>query len=314
LLRRDNPFPNDSEVLDFSRKPPPGGPLQRRRREGRATKLAAEEEESVPSFRLLRGLRELGASVEFRVCDGNSEWLPTAAWCPSGRSVGWASAAASRGPGDVVADRAQPWTSWFNQASVNPHGSALAAARINVGAGDGRGQLRKAGEGQPTIDRIEVAIRVPRRRSWARVACRRNLSGFFRAQAGLGAGSSPGCQSQGGEKGGRRVRFPAALFPLAFKLPTIKCVKCCTGRSLFRNASVIAMARHTIGQARLRTALLVDTLEFLHISTIPGPIHGSGYDFEWFGALLPHHPGLLSLLPDAPCSSPSKEIGAGNVH
>jgi hypothetical protein len=146
---------DDSDVLDFTRKQHapsiPGRPGKEQSRE------KEPEEDSCPAFGYLRGLDARALAVQLRFRDGNSTWFPYS-WLGPWRhnpSVGLL----LKFTGDVVTlvlIRGSNLAALVGQ-SVNLTDRGLQRHRILwVREMDEEG-LRQAGQGQPTIDRIEVA-------------------------------------------------------------------------------------------------------------------------------------------------------------
>jgi hypothetical protein len=116
------------------------------------------EEESCRAFGYLRGLRERALAVEFRYRDGNSDWFPYS-WLGPWRynpSVGLL----LKFTGDVVTlvlIHGSNLDALTNEQSVNLTDRGLQRHRITFVREMDEEELRKAGEGEPMIDRIEVA-------------------------------------------------------------------------------------------------------------------------------------------------------------
>ena len=117
-----------------------------------------EEEDSCPAFGFLRGIRERALAVEFRFRDGNSEWFPyslLASWRYN-PSVGLL----LKFTGDLVTlvlIRGSNLDALVNQGAINLTDRGLQRHRITWIREMDEEELRRVGEGGPTIDHIEVA-------------------------------------------------------------------------------------------------------------------------------------------------------------
>jgi len=117
-----------------------------------------DEEESCPAFGYLRGIRERALAIELRFRNGNSEWFPYA-WLGPWRhdpSVGLL----LKFTGDMVTlvlIRGSNLDALVNQSGVNLTDRGLQRHRIVWIREMEEEELRKAKQGEPTIDRIEVA-------------------------------------------------------------------------------------------------------------------------------------------------------------
>jgi hypothetical protein len=148
---------DDSEVLDFvHRNPHLAGIAGRLPRENDHEKAVAEEE-SCAAFGYLRGLHEKALSVEFRFRDGNSEWFPYS-WLGPWKynpSVGLL----LKFTGDMVSlvlIRGSNLGRMVNQSAINLTDRGFQRHRILWVREMDADELRRAGEGEPTIDSIEV--------------------------------------------------------------------------------------------------------------------------------------------------------------
>jgi len=116
------------------------------------------EEESCPAFGYLRGNRDRALAVEFRYRDGNREWFPYSCLGPwrFDPSVGLL----LKFTGDVVTlvlIRGSNLDALVGQGTVNLTDRGLQRHRILWVREMDELELRRVGEGGPTIDRIEVA-------------------------------------------------------------------------------------------------------------------------------------------------------------
>lgn len=117
-----------------------------------------EEEASCPAFGFLRGIRERALAVEFRFRDGNSECyeyshLASFRFNPS---VGLL----LKFTGDLVTlvlIRGSNLDALVNQGEINLTDRGLQRHRITWVREMDEEELRRVGEGGPTIDSIEVA-------------------------------------------------------------------------------------------------------------------------------------------------------------
>ncbi len=125
---------------------------------GAGSEQDAEEEESCLAFGFLRGIRDRALAIQLRFRDGNSDWFEyshLSSWRHN-PSVGLL----LRFTGDVVT---LVLISGSNlDGLVSPHAinltdRGLQRHRITWVREMDEDELRKAGEGQPTIDKIEVA-------------------------------------------------------------------------------------------------------------------------------------------------------------
>jgi hypothetical protein len=118
---------------------------------------AAAEEDSCAAFGFLRGLHERALAVEFRFRDGNSDWFPYS-WLGPWRynpSVGLL----LKFSGDIVTlalIRGSNLDMLVNE-TVNLTDRGLQRHRILWVREMDEQDLRRVGEGGPTIDKIEVA-------------------------------------------------------------------------------------------------------------------------------------------------------------
>ena len=118
----------------------------------------AGEEEFCPAYGYLRGNRDRALAVEFRYRDGNREWFPYSCLGPwrFDPSVGLL----LKFTGDVVTlvlIRGSNLDALVGQGTVNLTDRGLQRHRILWVREMDELELRRVGEGGPTIDRIEVA-------------------------------------------------------------------------------------------------------------------------------------------------------------
>lgn len=117
-----------------------------------------QDTEECPAFGFLRGLRERAVTVEFRFRDGNAEafpysWLGPVRFNPSAGLL-------LKFTGDVVTlvlIRGSNLDAPVNQDAINLTDRGLHRHRVTWVREMEEGEIRKVGEGGPTIDRIEVA-------------------------------------------------------------------------------------------------------------------------------------------------------------
>jgi hypothetical protein len=117
-----------------------------------------EEEDSCLAFGYLRGIRDRALAVEFRYRDGNREWFPYSCLGPwrFDPSVGLL----LKFTGDVVTlvlIRGSNLDALVGQGTVNLTDRGLQRHRVLWVREMDEEELRRVGEGGPTIDRIEVA-------------------------------------------------------------------------------------------------------------------------------------------------------------
>lgn len=126
---------------------PPGGP-----------RPDPGEEPCCAAFGYLRGLHERAAMVEFRFRDGNAEafpysWLGPLRFNPSAGLL-------LRFTGDVVTlvlIRGSNLDAAVDPGSVNLTDRGIERHRVTFVREMDEGEVRRVGEGGPTVDRIEVA-------------------------------------------------------------------------------------------------------------------------------------------------------------
>jgi hypothetical protein len=145
----------ESEFLELlERTTPRGGNAVR----GSKENLAGTEEECCPAFGFLRGLRDQALAVEFRLRNGNSEWF-------SYNLLGHWRHNPSEGillkfaGGDLVSlvlIRGSNLDGLVNE-TMNLTDRGFQRARITFVREMEEEELRQAGKGEPTIDRIEIA-------------------------------------------------------------------------------------------------------------------------------------------------------------
>jgi hypothetical protein len=146
----------DKDVLDFMRNPHLGGIPGRVPKEKDAEKES--DEDSCPAFGYLRGLRERALAVELRFRDGNRDYFSyshLASWRYN-PSVGLL----LKFTDDLVTlvlIRGSNLDALVGSGTVNLTDRGFQRHRISWVREMDEDELRKAGEGEPTIDRIEVA-------------------------------------------------------------------------------------------------------------------------------------------------------------
>jgi hypothetical protein len=118
----------------------------------------AAEEESCPAFGFLRGLRDRALAIEFRFRTGDSAWYPYSWLGPFRHNP--SAGLLLKFSGDVVTLVLIRGSNL--DALVTPHGinltdRGLQRHRITYVREMEEDELRKVGEGGPTIDRIEIA-------------------------------------------------------------------------------------------------------------------------------------------------------------
>lgn len=119
---------------------------------------ANEAEGSCPAFGFLLGTHERALAIEFRFRDGNREWFPyslLASWRynPSAGLL-------LKFTGDLVTlvlIRGSNLDALVNQGTINLTDRGLQRHRITWVREMDEEELRRVGEGGPTIDRIDVA-------------------------------------------------------------------------------------------------------------------------------------------------------------
>ena len=144
------------DVLDFVRKKPaPDGLAGRLPPAGRPDEA---EEGACAAFGYLRGLHEKALAVEFRLRDGDREWLPYSCL------VSWrhnpSAGLLLKFTGDVVTlvfIRGSNLDAPVNQGGVNLTDRGLQRHRVTYIREMSEDELRQAGEGEPTIDGIDIA-------------------------------------------------------------------------------------------------------------------------------------------------------------
>ncbi len=118
---------------------------------------AAADEDSCAAFGYLRGLRECALAVEFRFRDGNSDWFPYS-WLGPWRHNPSAGLLL-KFTGDLVTlvlIRGSNLDMLVNQ-TINLTDRGLQRHRILWVREMDEEELRRVGEGGPTIDKIDVA-------------------------------------------------------------------------------------------------------------------------------------------------------------
>ena len=116
------------------------------------------EEESCPAFGYLRGLHERGLAVEFRLRNGNSEFFPYTLLGPWRHNPSAGILLKFTG-GDVVSlvlIRGSNLDALVNQ-TMNLTDRGLQRHRITFVREMEEAELRSAGAGEPTVDRIDIA-------------------------------------------------------------------------------------------------------------------------------------------------------------
>jgi hypothetical protein len=149
-------MPGDNEILGFSQTLANLAQAGRPARENPAEKDA--EEESCPAFGYLRGLRDRALAVQFRFRDGNSYWFPYG-WLGPWR-YNPSAGLLLRVTGDLVSlvlIRGSNLDAMVGQGAVNLTDRGFQRHRVLWVREMDEDELRKAGEGAPTVDRIEVA-------------------------------------------------------------------------------------------------------------------------------------------------------------
>lgn len=127
-------------------------------RRGADTENAAQEEDTCPAFGFLRGIRDHALALELKYRDGNSDWFEYShlyAWRYN-PSVGLL----LRYTGDVVSlvlIRGSNLDAKVSGQEINLTDRGIQRHRITFVREMDEDELRKAKEGQPTIDGIEVA-------------------------------------------------------------------------------------------------------------------------------------------------------------
>lgn len=150
-------MPANSDVLEYPQPPHLAGHAGRvpaTAEKGRAD----GEEASCTAFGFLRGLRERALMVEFRLRDGNTEafpysWLGPVRFNPS---VGLL----LRFTGDVVTlvlIRGSNLDALVSEGAINLTDRGIHRHRILWVREMEEDEVQKAGKGEPTIDRLEIA-------------------------------------------------------------------------------------------------------------------------------------------------------------
>jgi hypothetical protein len=122
------------------------------------TAATEADEETCPAFGYLRGTRDRALAIEFRYRDGNSDYFPYS-WLGPWRfnpSVGLL----LKFTGDVVTlvlIRGSNLDAAVNQGAMNLTDRGLQRHRITWIREMDQAELKRVGDGGPTIDRIEVA-------------------------------------------------------------------------------------------------------------------------------------------------------------
>jgi hypothetical protein len=148
-------MPADNDVFNSRRSPFQGGGTRQPWDESRPDE---SEEESVPAFGFLRGVRDRALMVEFRLRNGNSEffaygWLESVRYNPS---VG----VLLKFTGDVVTlvlIRGSNLDAVVEGRAVNLTDRGLQRHRVLWVREMDEGEIRRVGDGGPTIDRIVIA-------------------------------------------------------------------------------------------------------------------------------------------------------------
>jgi hypothetical protein len=152
----DNDEVIDVEAPDLHLAGRPDWSSKRRIGEQPAEK-AATDEGYCPAFGYLRGLRDRALAVEFRFRDGNSDWFPYSLLGPWRYNP--SAGLLLKFTADVVAlvlIRGSNLTALVNQ-TVNLTDRGFQCHRILWVREMDEQELRRVGQGGPTIDRIEVA-------------------------------------------------------------------------------------------------------------------------------------------------------------
>jgi hypothetical protein len=146
---------NDGEVLDFGKRPSVFEAM--RSRAAPAGEKEDDDEEMCPAFCSLRGIRDRALALELQFRDGNREWLSYSLLAsfrhnPSvGLLLKFTSDLVS-----LVLIRGSNLDLPVGQNGIHLTGG-LQRHRITRVREMDEEELRKAGDGEPTIDRIEVA-------------------------------------------------------------------------------------------------------------------------------------------------------------
>jgi hypothetical protein len=156
---------DDRDILEQKRRPrlsdliSPGAPPRAPGTPAHVDAPAGEDEDSCPAFGFLRGgIGDRALAVELRFRSGDSEWFPyshLAGWRYN-RSVGLLLKITS----DVttlVLIRGSNLDAELPGRSVNLTDHGLQRHKITYIREMDEDELRRAGKGEPTIDRIEVA-------------------------------------------------------------------------------------------------------------------------------------------------------------
>jgi len=118
----------------------------------------AEEEDSCSAFGYLRGLESRAMAIEFRFRDGNSETYPYSWLGPWKHNP--SAGLMLKFTGDVVTlvlIRGSNLGALLPERGINLTDRGLQRHRITYVREMDDAELRRAGRGEPTIDRIEVA-------------------------------------------------------------------------------------------------------------------------------------------------------------
>ena len=147
----------NDDVLDFVRKNPKLDSLAGRL--PKAENIQEEsDEETCSAFGYLRGLHEKALAIEFRLRSGDSEYFPYS-WLGPWR-YNPSAGLLLRFSGDVVSlvlIHGSNLDAEVNQGGVNLTDKGLQRHRVLWIREMDRDELRRAGEGMPTIDSIEIA-------------------------------------------------------------------------------------------------------------------------------------------------------------
>jgi hypothetical protein len=146
------------DVLDFVRKNPNPETLAGRLPKSAPNKQEESGEDSCAAFGYLRGLHERALAIEFRFRSGDSTWFPYS-WIGSWR-YNPSAGLLVKFTGDVVTlvwIQGSNLAAQVNQSGVNLTDRGLQRHRILWIREFDPAELRRAGEGEPTIDRVVVA-------------------------------------------------------------------------------------------------------------------------------------------------------------
>ncbi len=150
-------MPDKSDVLGVARTAHLDNMLDRLSKDKGGEKDS--DEESCLAFGYLRGLRERALAVEFRLRTGDREWLSYSclvSWRHN-PSVGLLLKFTTGDAVTLVLIRGSNLDMLVGHSLINLTDRGLQRHRITWIREMDEEELRKAGEGQPTVDKIEVA-------------------------------------------------------------------------------------------------------------------------------------------------------------